>query len=224
MAQKKFIEITPEAMWDRYALTLKIPEIAGGVPSDPKLIQAWQAAHWPEKGTSPPAPPTIEDATAETVAALGPEAPGWNTFVRDQEGNFAFMGYQVKAMLKEAAAVLRGFLLATQRDAVPTYLRARLAEKVHVEERLLTFSPHKTTPDRSPEKPIHVMTALGPRDALKKTDILENVELHVTLKVLADGQFTLPLLRTLLSFAADNGLGADRSQGMGKFDYTLRLT
>ena len=220
----EFVEITRDDLWDFYVLTIKLPKIAGGVPSDPKLIAAWQKVNWPENEAKlkPEDPKTPEEAAAKTVAKLGPEAPGWNTFLRDTDGHFAFSGYQVKAALKESASILREMLLATQKDAIPTYLRARLAEKVHVEEELITFLPHKDKPDESPEKPIHVMTAMGPRDALKKTDILHDVELTCTLKVLRDGEFTAPLLKTLLNFACDNGLGADRSQGMGKFDYQLR--
>ena len=219
-----FYEVTKDDLWDLYVLTLKLPKIAGGVPSNPKIIEAWQRANWPtnEAKLEPGDPKTPEEAAAKTVEKLGPEAPGWNTFLRDAEGHFAFSGYQVKAMFKEAAAVLRLMLLAQQKDAIPLYIRARLEEKVHVEEDLVTFLPHKDQPDASPEKPIHVMTAMGPRDAIKKTDILHDVELTCTLKVLRDGEFPEPLLKTLLNFACDNGLGADRSQGMGKFDYTLK--
>ena len=215
----EFVEITPEKLWDYYDLTIKLPSIAGGVPSDPKLIAAWQAAHWPAGGVPGK---SLEDAVAETTELVGPEAPGWNTFVRDKQGHFAVPGYHIKAMLKEAANILREHLERTQPGTTPTYLRARLAEKVFVQERLVPFTPHKVEPDESPEKPIHVMTRMGPRDALKKTDVLHDVELHCTLKVLADGTFTLPLLKTLLNFASENGLGADRSQGMGVFDYTLK--
>ena len=221
-------EVTPEELWELYDLTIKLARVAGGVPSDPKIVAAWQAAKWP-KGTPPE---TVHASAEKTVEQLGEttakkaekeaEAPGWNTFLRDKDGHFALSGHQVKAMLKESAAVLRTFLQATQPDAVSAFPRARLAEKVHVAEDIIPFLPHKDEPDASPEKPIHVMTALGPRDALKKTDILHDVELRCTLKVLADGEFTEPFLKTLLNFAAENGLGADRSQGMGKFDYILK--
>ena len=213
----EFIEIDRESMWDWYSLVIKLPKIAGGIPSDPKLVEAWQRAKWP-KGSDE----QIAGAVTQTLAELGTEAPGWNTFKRDREGHFCLEARQVKAMLKEAAEVTRAMLLAQQKDAVPFFLRARLAEKVHVEGDLLPFIPWKTEPDESPEKPIHVMTARGPRDALKKVDVLWDVEVHCRLKVLADGEFTEPLLKTLLNFACDNGLGADRSQGMGTFDYGLR--
>lgn len=220
----EFREVTPEELWVLYDLNIKLPRIAGGVPSDPKIVAAWQASKWPQ-GTPPE---TVQASVEKTVTQLGEttaqkdEAPGWNTFLRDKDGHYALSGHQVKAMLKESVAVLRTYLQTTQPDAVSTFPRARLAEKVHVTETVITFHPYKDQPDASPEKPIHVMTALGPRDALKKTDVLHDVELHCTLKVLADGEFTEPFLKTLLNFAGENGLGADRSQGMGKFDYILK--
>ena len=101
-------------------------------------------------------------------------------------------------------------------------MRARVAERIFVVEKLLPFVPEKTEPDDMLERPIHVMTAQGPRDALKRTDVLIDVEILATVRVLNDGMVTPDVLKTILDYAVVNGLGADRSQGMGTGDYVLR--
>ena len=208
-------------IWDYYTLTWLLDDIAGGLPTDPRLIDAWQAANWSHQAKLlPDDPRSPEEATQRTLADLAgiPEEKGWTTFARDGAGHLAIEGRQVKAALKEAANVMKPLIPVGGKTIA---LRSRLAERVFVVERLLPFEPHKTEPDDTIERAIHVMTAQGPRDALKRTDICKEVSVTCTLKVLRDKLFTEEVLHTLLAFATANGLGADRSQGFGQGDYRL---
>ncbi len=65
------------------------------------------------------------------------------------------------------------------------------------------------------------MTARGPRTALKRSDYISGVKLVCRLEVLDDNFITESMLRTILDYASENGLGADRSQGYGTFTYEL---
>lgn len=241
-------------LWDHYQLVLKVPRIAGGLPADPKLMEAWQRANWPAnpaKTLKPEDPATPEEAAARSLALIAekgeaeevePELPrsGWTTFARDKDNRLCIEGRLVKSMLKEAANIMKDLPVvktALGRDKA-TMLRARLAERVFViadlgltpsmaaladakNDPLLPLSD-RTGPDEVLERPIHVMTRQGPRDALTRTDIVHDAEITCTLRVLKDGMFTEPVLKLLLTYASDNGLGADRSQGFGRFDYVLR--
>ena len=51
--------------------------------------------------------------------------------------------------------------------------------------------------------------------ALKRADYVDNVVVAVKLKVLDDGVITESVLRDILEYAAEGGVGADRSQGGG---------
>jgi hypothetical protein len=124
----------------------------------------------------------------------------------------------VKAMLKESANICKTLIPINGKQIA---LRSKLAERVFVVERLIPLFPEREEPDRTVERAIHVMTAQDPRDALKRTDVVDLAELTCTLKVLRDKMITLEVLRTILAHASDNGLGADRSQGFGRFDYTI---
>lgn len=209
-------------IWNYHRLVLKLDNIAGGLPTDPRLIEAWQQANWRKRAKLlPEDPQTPAEAAAGTVALLEgvtADEAGWTTFARGPGGYLCVEGRQIKAMLKESANIMKS-MIPINGKVIP--LRSKLAERVFVVERLIPFLPETNEPTRMDERPIHVMTAQGPRDAIKRSDVMELVELVCTLKVLRDGMFTVEILRQLLSHAADNGLGADRSQGYGRFDFTL---
>lgn len=211
--------------WTYYDVKLKIDRIVGGLPVRDDLILAWQEAHWRKHPPLPGDPATPEEAARLTKAlvthaadVVDDEQNSWTTFPRDEDGYLCIETRCIKAMLKESANILRKLVKA---DGAGNYLRARLAERVFVPGRLIPFEPRTTEPHASPERPIHVMTAMGPRDALKRADELHGVSLSVRLKVLDDGMFTVDVLSALLDHASENGLGADRSQGAGTFAFTI---
>jgi hypothetical protein len=217
-------------IWDYYDLVLDLDDIAGGTPVDPRLIDAWQQANWDHQAKLLEGDPQTPQEAAERTKAMVPtpavgEEQGWTTFVRDSAGRLCKEGRDVKAMLKECANIMKGLIpVANAKGVEGTIpLRARLAEQVFVVERLIPLTPERTEPDATLEKAIHVMTAQGPRDALKRTDVCRKVELHATLKVLRAKPmiFSHDVLDEILFYAQDNGLGADRSQGMGCFTYSL---
>jgi hypothetical protein len=220
-------------MWDYYSLMMKVDRLVGGLPKHPEIVRRWQEAKWP---TNPEAklgngdPATPEEAAARTVQDLGSQALAaeeavagiWTGFA-ERDGVLVIEERQVRAMLKESANIVKA--LPSMRkvnragDAKEVPLRARLAERVFVRPHWIPLGVSE--PTESPERPIHVMTALGPRTALKRADVIDDVEIHCTLKVLNDGFITEAILCTILDHACENGLGTDRSQGNGTFDYVL---
>ena len=216
-------------LWTNYTCELTGTEgvpIAGGLPVDPRLIEAWQQANWKRNAKLLPGDPeTAEEAavrTAELVSGLPSEETGWTTFARDHERRLCIEGRQVKAAMKEASNILR-LALPESKNGKPQAWRSRCAEQVFVAERLLVLQPGRTEPDDMLERPIHVMTAQGPRDAIKRTDLCYDWSLVCTLKVLSakGALFTRDVLDTLFEYAGENGLGADRSQGFGRFTHRI---
>lgn len=191
--------------------------IYGGVPKSPEMIRAWLEA---KLGVSLETDALVEKTVKEMKADVDQEEKkGWTGFKVNDDGLY-IESRQVKAMIKEAAGVLR------EKLGISAF-KARVAERVFVAA--LTIPLGRAEPDGAEERPIHVMTKEGPRTALKKADYVENCVLAFTLKVL-DAPLTttaaknkvhpeayLPLL---LEWAEVGGLGADRSQGNGKFQVT----
>lgn len=223
-------------MWVEYELLIyDVPTLVGGLPKHTEVIRRWQETRL-AKTANKPDQPTVEQAVEGTQAVLGdqvdPEevvAGIWTGFAQNRDGQVCLEQRNVKAMLKESANIVRNLKAArstTTDKAIP--LKAKLAERVFVHPRLLPIldvdgEPIPVDDVESPERAIHVMTAAGPRTALKKTDVVRDVQLRCRLKVLNDGLITEALLRLILDHGSENGLGTDRSQGNGTFAYELKL-
>jgi hypothetical protein len=219
--------VTTTDIWSVYPLTLTVDRLVGGVPKHPAIVQRWQEANWPASETKLQEgdPATVDEAAALTVEALGDQAFDpeekmagiWTGFYQLPSGELAIGARQVKAMLKESANIVKT-LVPVKGKVIP--LRAKLAERVFVHPQPY-ISLGVMAPSGTIERPIHVMTAQGPRTALKRTDYVDDVKVLVELQVLNDGLITRDLLTLILEHASENGLGTDRSQGMGVFTYEL---
>lgn len=202
--------------------------VVGGTPTDPNMIQNWLKVGMPNVTEEERA--KLAETTIEAVKDTVDEAAGkmWTTFKRDEQGIY-IEGRQLKAAFKEAANILREALQKQEKkgDAKKsrfTALRAKLAESLFVEDERIYFVDTKTgekvkEPSGTEERAINVMTAQGPRTALKRVDFVnpENIELRAKVRYLDAGIVDEDLVRTLIEFMGWNGLGADRSMGSGQF-------
>jgi len=222
-------------MWNRARVTLSIRErVCGGIPKDQKLIEGWVAANMPEVSAEKQAK-LVAKTAAELPAATEEKAEKmWTTFkVAKPDGYIFIEGRQIKAMLKESANILREALITSEKSEKGkdkaaekaksrfTAIRSKVAERLFVEEDRVVFDRNGkrlTEPDGSEERAIHVMTAQGPRDALKRTDFVAapaTISFH--LKWVNDSVVDIELVKIFFEHACENGLGADRSQGNGRF-------
>lgn len=218
-------------MWTTYDVRLGIKNrLVGGIPTDPELIAGWIQANMPA-ATADEKEKLAARTLDELPAATEEKAEGmWTTFKKDEIGIY-IEGRQVKAMFKESANILRDMLIkhegkkASKEDKTKsrfTNLKARLAERLFVVEDRVHFTrkgASLTKPDGTEERAIHVMTAMGPRSALKRFDyVTAPAEIAFTVKHLNDGVVDLELIQILLEHSGANGIGADRSQGNGLFE------
>ena len=154
---------------------------------------------------------TFDEAFADA------EAQATTTFKHDDRGLY-IEGRQIKAMFKEAGSRL-GFGKAVK-GGRPS-LKQDLHEALHVDEQIVYLKrdgQHITEPDGYEARPITVMTAQGPRNAIKKITFVERCTVTFNLRFLTSSGLTEQIVIQILAFAQDLGLGADRSQSAGKFE------
>ena len=216
-------------MWLYYDLTINPSRLIGGIPRHPEIVKRWQEARWPEIAArlqegDPQSPAEAAEITVENLgdqALSDDEVKGIWTGFMEKDGELVIEARQIKAMLKESANIVRTMKPMQQRGKVIP-LRARLAERVFVKPAFIPLGVSEPNGGGDPiERPIHVMTAQGPRTALKRTDYVDDAKLTCVLKVLNDGVISEAMLRFILDHAEENGLGTDRSQNQGIFSYTL---
>lgn len=155
------------------------------------------------------------------------EAQATSTFKDDEAAGLYIEGRQVKAMIKEAAKRLGlGKPVKGQRPS----LRQDIHEACHVDEDViylwkeddLKTMPqhlhHVTQPDGYETRPIRVWGPQGPQSAIKRSAYVTQAYIQFHVRILSCVYFNRHLLRDVLCFGGDLGLGAERSQGFGKYD------
>jgi len=207
-------DVLTDGLWIYYDVNITVGRLVGGVPFAEKMIEGWIKAKHPDEAQHA----AVIEETKEAMDQKRDDAEKstWVGFKKDDRGLY-IEGRQVKAMLKEAASVLRVRL-----DIAG--FKSKVAERLYVTDQRIYLGAFQ--PTGSDERPIHVYTPMGPRSALKKSDYVEDAKLAFTVKALDEPLKTtreknrvLPsaYVPALLEYASENGLGADRSQENGKF-------
>jgi hypothetical protein len=217
-------------MWDKWAVKLQFRDkLLGGIPRDPKVIEGWLRAKagvdkdWEvqqmmrrtlqELGVEVPQEATLDQLLelSETMAA------NQNTvgFKVDDNGLYV-EERQVKAMLKEVTNVLfAGEKWGKTRKGPKGYL----AERVFVTPSRISLG--RKEPDNVELVIGHVTGPQGPRSVLAYHEYVEQATIEFKLMVVK-GTMDTPgkkdPWRDMWLLAQENGLGALRSQGHGRFD------
>lgn len=208
-------------LYDRYAISISILErMDGGVPKNPELIEQWVAAKTGHKDEE--TQKQVEAHMPDVEAAADEVAEGmWCGFKYDAAMDFCYIETrQVKAMLRECAVVLG--ITKKKRGSRQIIQHAFEIKGLEGSSKI----PITVESSGTHEGAIHVMTPQGPRSALKRVDwVGGGSTLDFEIWVLATApQETRHLgqddIHALLALAQQNGLGANRSQGSGKFEVT----
>jgi hypothetical protein len=210
--------------------------VAGGTPSDPKLIEAWLRRQTGvtdveeiramtvqtliELGVDAEvfgedADPTLRFETISQVAELIAKKSKTTMFKRDEVGLY-IENRGVKAMLKECVNVLYASKERADRWG-PTGKgpRSATAEWVFVDPPHISLG--RTEPDGVELSIGHIVGPQGPRSTLDYYEYVEGAIIDFDVMVLKDrvDQKHWP---EIWRYAQESGLGAKRSQGLGTFD------
>jgi hypothetical protein len=207
-------------------------QLRGGIPKNPELIRSWIVASTGHNDELTEEQVQQVEQLVETAAEKS-----WCGFMGDGNGLF-LPSRNIKAMMKECAQVL-GFFGNKNRGSKNVFQHAFEIKPVdnYRSDRiyLMKMPPDEEDeggvsdatrwgdPDGTDEKPIHVVTRQGPRTALKRTDYVTKPILQFEIWVLATHPAETRHISTqafieMFKLAKENGLGAERSQGHGKFD------
>ena len=198
-------------MWKRYMVELQVKgKFAAALPKTPEEVQQMLQHRTPTK------PPSdfiqLDDLAKQVVEEVGADEPefGWATFKRNENGLY-YEGRCVRGHIKDCALQVARFFPDTKA------FKAKVANKVYVETDIIPLG--KNEPDGYEQRFIQVMTRQGPRSTIKFIDYIESPIIAFSLRVLEDGVITEEMLRAIFEYGGTHGLGAERSQGWGR--YTL---
>jgi hypothetical protein len=210
-----FSKYASKAWPHKFAVTLHVRNIAGGVPSDPNVAEGWLRTKLADKDD------LIREAVATTMAERGVSADEaakevdtlkhLNGFKRDDQGLY-IEGRQAKAALKEAAsvAVASGKLPGRKWGTTNKGLLSYLAEHVMVVEERLHLGVAEAT--GVVQRFVHTWRGTG----IQYEEYVEDAKVSFT--VITDHDFTDEQWALIWLTGEQQGIGASRSQGFGRYE------
>ena len=211
-----FEKYRSEAYPHRFSGTLLVGTIAGGTPTDPKVAEGWLRTKLGiDKDDE------IRRLVAETMVERGVNAEeateivntqkNLNGFKRNEHGLY-IEGRQLKAALKEATsiAVAAGKLKQRGWGTTNKGIQGYLAEHVFVVEDRLYLGVTEATGIN--QRFVHTFRGTG----IQYEEYVAEAKIDFT--VISDHDFTEKEWATIWMCGEQNGIGASRSQGYGRYE------
>ena len=210
-------------MYDRFIVEIRLEDkLLGGTPRTAEMVKGWlQARGMADK----------VDETLTEVELVETRERVWSGFKVDEVRGHYIETRQVKAMIKECAKLLGITLSRRGSKQILQHALLVFPHELYDPERRFDFDriyirkPSDEEIDNI-ERCGHVNGPAGPRSILKCNDFVEGVTLSFQVHVLkkqgdgAQTKFREKELKLSLTLAQNNGLGASRSQGYGRFTVT----
>jgi len=207
--------------FDKYSTRIEFTKpVVGAIPKNEKVIEAWVKSRHEKKGSDPKYLKQLIEKIRQEVQADEDVEKCWTTFKRDEEGIY-IEDRNIKAMLREAATTLESFKGKGSTARKQTFQHGLFVKPPRIH--FYRDGEIIREPEDTQERAIHVMTAMGPRSALKREDVvLPGAQLEFEIWVVvpngsAAAHITEEMLRDWLTLGQEIGLGGSRSQQFGKF-------
>lgn len=199
----------------RFNGSLLVGRIAGGTPTDPKVAEGWLrtklGADKDDLIRQMVADVMVDrGVTADEATEIVNANKNLNGFKRDENGLF-IEGRQLKAALKEAAsvAVAAGKLTGRGWGKTNKGLLSYLAEHVFVVEEKLHLGVSE--PTGVAQRFVHTFRGSG----IQYEEYVDDAKLDFT--VMADHDFSEKEWAAIWTAGEQQGIGASRSQGYGRY-------
>jgi hypothetical protein len=216
-----------------FTAEIHVHRIAGGTPTDPNVAEGWLRTKLGDKDD------LIRQAVAETMVELGVDAEEatekvngnrhLNAFKRDPQHGLYIEGRQMKACIKEAANIRWPSPLVWypggdlrkggQANAKENKGRGRgkmspsfFAEHVFVQEHELWLGV--TEPSGVAQRFVHTFNGSG----IQYEEYVDDAKVDFT--VMTDHDFSAEQWAMLWLTGEQQGIGASRSQGYGRYEVT----
>lgn len=225
MPRSAFAQYEPQMYRFNYAGTLVVDSLAGGIPSNPKIVEGWiktklastddllrdQVSETLIERNESEDPDAVDKAVAEVAAR------NVNGFYRDENGLY-IKGAHLKAALKEAACIARSAGKIRDRGWGKSNagIKSWMAEHVFVLEHRLHLGV--TEPTGIATRFIAKNGPKGPTSAIQNEEYVENATINFTIGT--DHEFSDEEWAAIWLTGEMNGLGSARSQGYGRYVVT----
>ena len=209
-------------VWQEYIIGLQINgQFGGQIPRSEDEIRAMLEHRMP--GRKPEDARPIDELVEEVASQVDIQdtededyVPGWSTFKHSAlDGQLQYEGRCIRGHLKDCALQVK--------DLYPEVknFRSKVVNKLYVADTFIPLTKGGTDPfykaDGTETRYIQVMTRQGPRSAIKYIDYINDPYLEFRVKLLVNKEITIEHIKTILEYGSVHGMGAERSQGWGRY-------
>lgn len=225
-----FAKYVPQVWSNKYEATLLFEDIAGGIPSDPKVAEGWIKSKVKDATKDERIRQAVLNLMAErnmseeeAVAELNSKR-NCNGFWRDSTtGQLYIEGRQVKAALKEAVsvAVAAGNLEARKWGKTNKGAISFAAEHIQVLTNQVLLYDDNWAPVKEATKVLQTfpVNPITRQTGIQYTEVCENVQMKVLVTTDCD-DFTDEVWAAIWLTGNLQGIGASRSQDHGRYTVT----
>ena len=201
-------------MWSLFTVRFQFEgRLCGSVPLSHEYIRPWLASRAPAK--KPPEGPSLDELEEEVRASTEEAEERFTVGFHGDERGLYMRQDTVKAHVKDCSQQIKNTIEPPIRN-----LRSKVANACFVKPNeiyIMRDGRHVTAPDGDYERPVHAMTAAGPRNALKRVQFIERPTLEFTLRVLRKTEVTLAVLTAIFEYGGIHGYAGERSMGEGQY-------
>lgn len=220
-------------MWQKYKVTWEFRErLCGSFPLSKDMIQPWLDARKPPN--KPAGARSMAEITSEAVESMGDadaeaqqlEERTTLGFQRNED-YLVMRGGTVRAHIKDCARVISSFSEKPQKGSGQRSFAVKVVNCIYVDEYwipILKNGKGIKISDGTFDKAVHVTTAQGPRNALKRIHFVEKPTLIFHLNILSTPKGEIldeKDLETIMQYGSIHGYAGERGDGEGRYEYTI---
>jgi hypothetical protein len=222
------------SLWQKYQVSWTFKNrLCGSFPLNRDMISPWLEARKP--ANKPEVGRSIAEIAEEAVDSLA-KTEEENLILEERttlgfqrNDDFLVMrGGTIKAHIKDCARVLSSFSEKPVKGSGERSLAVRAVNCIYPEEYwvpILKNGKGIKISDGTFDKAVHVTTAQGPRNALKRIHFIENPTLVFHLNILSTNRDIISSadLEKIFDYGAIHGYAGERGDGEGRYDWELNL-
>lgn len=206
-------------MWKVAVVTMDfVGRLCGSVPLKKEIVDGWLKARMPKE--KPEDGKTMEEIKAEVLDTIEDIQEKVTLGFQGNREGFFIRGGTIKAHLKDCANQIKDIFKPEIRA-----FRSKVANKVYIDEYFVHLKTTEGIPikksDGEFDQPVHVMTAQGPRNALKTIQYLQNPQIKFTLRLLEDKEIKPETVEKIFEYGSIHGYGGERGMGEGRYTFQI---
>lgn len=219
-------------VWQKYEVQWEFKNrLCGSVPLAKDMINPWLEARKPKN--KPAGERSMNEIANEVTGTLTVDEE--NIAIEERttlgfqavDGKLVMRGGTVKAHLKDCARVLSSFKDRAQGDRS---FSIKFMNCVYVDEYWISILKHNKPAKESDgtfDKAVHVTTAQGPRNALKRIHYVEKPTMTFHLNVLESMHkiktvLSIEDLKTVFEYGGMHGYAGERGDGEGRYTFSVK--